>query len=429
MARGILSPVTAHAVPKMARRGRRPQHTFQIRMRPYAIQPFMIAPVLPGDTLKNLLLQSRCVTQPIKNPLIGWHLEHYFFYVPFRSLHGVDITADEATAMMLDPSVTLAGATLSAAEELRDYGYDGGVAWVRECLATVVQEFFRDEGEFWDNPTADGVPTAQLTNTGALQSAMTVAQYNAEVGSTIDPVVADGSDAGTDLNASEVHQALQTWQLLKDMNLTDMTYEDYLRTQGVSVPDKEDQFLPELIRYVRNWQYPSNTVDPATGTPSSAVSWSVTERADKDRFFREPGFIFGVTCSRPKIYMSKQTGAMASMLNRMFDFLPTAISDDITATLKFMDNAVAGPLASQTTDYYIDVKDLYLYGDQFVNFALTETNAGFVAVPTAGLVKKYPDATSVDGLFVSGGAGGGVRQDGVVSLNIMSRVFDTTAKT
>ena len=63
---------------------RRPQHTFQLRHRPWEIQPFMLAPVLPGETMQNLLLQARVVTDPIKNPLIGWWCEHYVFYVKHR---------------------------------------------------------------------------------------------------------------------------------------------------------------------------------------------------------------------------------------------------------------------------------------------------------------------------------------------------------
>ena len=82
----ISNPVTIGPAPRVSRSGRRPQHTFQLRHKPWVVQPFMIAPVLPGDTMKNLLLQARAVSSPVKNPLIGWWLEYYFFYVPHRSL-------------------------------------------------------------------------------------------------------------------------------------------------------------------------------------------------------------------------------------------------------------------------------------------------------------------------------------------------------
>ena len=62
---------------------RSPRHTFQLRHRPFLLQPFMLAPVIPGETMKSLLLQSRAVTSPIANPLVGWWLEYYFFYAKY----------------------------------------------------------------------------------------------------------------------------------------------------------------------------------------------------------------------------------------------------------------------------------------------------------------------------------------------------------
>ena len=37
---------------------RSPRHTFQLRHRPFLLQPFMLAPVIPGETMKSLLLVS-----------------------------------------------------------------------------------------------------------------------------------------------------------------------------------------------------------------------------------------------------------------------------------------------------------------------------------------------------------------------------------
>jgi len=65
---------------------RRPNHTHHLRHKPYVLQPFMIAPVLPGETLQNMLLQDRCVTDPVKGRLVGWWLEHWYFYIPLRAI-------------------------------------------------------------------------------------------------------------------------------------------------------------------------------------------------------------------------------------------------------------------------------------------------------------------------------------------------------
>ena len=75
---------------QMQRKTRRPTHPFQVRHLPFQIQPFMIAPVLPGETLEFGNLQSRCVVDPIKSPFVGWWLEHYVFYVPLRREIGWD---------------------------------------------------------------------------------------------------------------------------------------------------------------------------------------------------------------------------------------------------------------------------------------------------------------------------------------------------
>ena len=59
---------------------------------------------------------------------------------------------------------------------------------------------------------------------------------------------------------------------------------------------------------LKSWQYPSSTVDAVSGVPTSAVSWGVSERLDKDRYFKQPGFIFGVSVARPKVYLGNQRG-------------------------------------------------------------------------------------------------------------------------
>ena len=72
---------------RTSRTPRRPQHTFAIEARPWQLVPFFIAPVLPGETMKNMLFQARIVSDPIKNPLIGWWAEFFFWYVKHRDLN------------------------------------------------------------------------------------------------------------------------------------------------------------------------------------------------------------------------------------------------------------------------------------------------------------------------------------------------------
>ena len=89
--------------PRFQRKMRRPRHDFNVRHMPFCITPFAIAPVLPGETLKDGNLQSRAVVDPIKNPLIGWWLEHYVFYVP----HGAMPKAQRSPDMSRSGSSTM----------------------------------------------------------------------------------------------------------------------------------------------------------------------------------------------------------------------------------------------------------------------------------------------------------------------------------
>jgi hypothetical protein len=403
--------VNLNALSAVGRRTRMPEHSFHIRHKAYVIQPFMIAPVLPGETFKNYLLQSRVVSDPIKNPLIGWWIEYYVFYVKLRQLAG----ASTFEAMMLDAELDASGQNASA----KVATYHGGSApdFVQQCLDAVTNTYFREE-----NASAhdiDNMPVASVNRTDWLDSVINDADFVGDI-----DVDVDGPDANTTIQASEVDKALRTWNLLRGQRLTEMDFEDYLATYGVRI-QREDQIdEPELIRYHKNWTYPVNTVDPATGVPSSAVSWAVQERADKDRYFREPGFVFGVSVARPKVYLSNQKSAAVSMLTDAMAWLPAIMRDDpYTSLRKFA--AGAGPLSANTDAYWVDVKDLFLYGDQFVNFALTETNAGLVALPTAALDKRYPTEAMIDALFVSGTADL-IKQDGVCKLTVLGALKDTT---
>jgi len=47
------------------RKARRPQMKFNLVTKPYQLQPFMIMPVLPGETLQNMMLQSQVWSDPL----------------------------------------------------------------------------------------------------------------------------------------------------------------------------------------------------------------------------------------------------------------------------------------------------------------------------------------------------------------------------
>lgn len=397
---------------KVGRVTRRPKHTFHVRHYPFAITPFMIAPVLPGETMKSALLNVRAVTDPIKNPLIGWWLEHYIFYVKHRDLDG----RADFEGMMLEIDKDLSAYNQSAAVGM--YHAGTGISWVKQCLDRVVDVYFRDEGEdHTDHVVTQGgisTPLAKADGPGWLDSVVIDGSA----------VSGEGSETASSADTASSLSELQTqWEFLRAMNMTTMDYEDYLRTFGVNVKT-EERNEPELIRYSRAWQYPSNAVDYSDGSVSSAVSWAVSERADKDRFFKEPGFIFGVTVARPKVYYNNQTSTATDLMDDAFAWLPAIMRQEPETSLRKLASG-AQPFGDGTDGVWLDIRDLLLYGEQFINFALTETDAGLVALPSTDMTNLwYPSLTDIQGLF--NGVAYDVSQDGVCQLNILGTQVDQT---
>lgn len=400
------------------RRSRRPVHTFQIRTKPYKIQPFLLAPVLPGETLTRALLQARVVTDPIKHPLIGWWLEYYLFYVRHRDLE----TPDDFVNMVLQPGYDLSGRF--SADDVTTYHEGSALNWTKLCRNRVVEEYFREEGETYSTASAlvDSEPIASIGGETGLNSAINDADYVSD-----DVSLAIGGDSA--ITGREIAETLHDWQMERAGDMADATYGEWLSAYGVRNVEPEGPGRPELLRYVKEWTYPTNTIDPSSGTPRSACSWAVTERADKRRFFREPGFIFGVTCTRPKIYLSKQTGSLTALMDFAEAWMPWVATVDPTGSSMRKVAATSGPLSANTDAYWIDVRDILMYGDQFINFALTATDAGLVALPTAGLQRRYVASTDIDALFVDAAGGKNlVRHDGVVTLNVNTSVYDRSPR-
>lgn len=397
-------------IPQRRRKRRNPKHTFHIRQEAYQIQPFMIAPVLPGETLRLGMYQIRAVTDPIKNPLIGWWLEQYFFYVKHTDLDG----REDFKSMMLDPTHDL-----SAYDKVTSVPYyhaGPGISWMHLCMERIVEVYFRDEGENWTDHVINGLASAKLKG-------------NSWTDSLIDATVLDegGSPQDGTETLKELDVMQKNWEFLSQLQMTDQTYEQWLATYGVKTGDAELHY-PELLRVNESWTYPSNTIDPADGSPVSACSWSIAERLDKDRFFKYPGFIIGVNIARPKVYFSKQVGAAVGMMDDALSWLPAIMREDPATSLKELitgTTAGAGALqANPTNGYWYDIKDLLLYGDQFLNFALSATDAGLVSLPSAALNYEYAVDADTDALFT--GAGKEIEIDGIVSLSIDGAIEETT---
>ena len=410
------------------RQMRTPSHPFQLRYKPFQIQPFLLSPVLPGETMKNLVLQSRVVTKPIVNPLLGWWTEYMFFYVKLKDIQA-HIEGPHMTGFVDEMVTDPAGynpATLRSAAD-RKYNHPGGTNWAKYCLQVVTEYYFRDQGEDWDaSGLVDGMPLAQYAGKNWMDS------LTLETDKRLD------RDTDMDLNndgnigVQESLDAMAIWQAQRDAGLESLDYEDWLRTFGVAapeeVPESFNRFRPELLRSFREWAYPTNTVEPTTGVPSSAVSWVIGKSADKDRRFLEPGFIFGVTVSKPKIYVKDTSGGLASYLETLENWLP-ALSHANYEKGFINFGGTSGPLASKFgtgpgyTGYWLDLRDLFVYGDQFVNFA-PDAAGGAISVVKGTGGTRYPLAADINALFT--GADKYIQCDGIVNLAIAGRQADHT---
>lgn len=408
--------ITLETLAPTSRVHRRPKHKFQLRVRPYQLVPFVIAPVLPAETISSWWMEAREVTDPIKSSIIGWSTEWWLFYVRIRDLEERDTLDD----LFINPTATVAA--LNEAASVPYYHQGDSPNYTKLCLKRVVQTYFRDEGETWNNADIGSYPSAQVRDQGWMDSL------------TDTTLVPTGSgDPGAATTPEALDQLMDAYEQLRAMSFTSMSFEDYCRTFGITL-SKEGLHKPELLTSYKDFSYPSNTIDPLTGAPSSAVSWVIKKSGREPKLFKEPGFIFGVHCVRPKVYLQRQYGSVAHFLDKGLSWLPAIMRDAPETSLREFGGGAAGegPLSngtagdSPTNGYWVDMRDLFLYGDQMVNFALTETDAHLVGLPTQALVRKYLTSADVDEFFEAASPANQVRLDGFTSLDIQGTQIDFT---
>lgn len=406
-------------LPATGRVLRRPAHPFYIAARPFQIVPFFMAPVLPGETMRNLLFQARGISQPIKSSITGWWVEYFFFYVKLRDMPKRTTWMDMLINPEFDPT-----SHVNASPDVAHYTHTGQINFSLQCYERVVTEYFRHENEQaagWNSPSymLGSYALASVNRTSALDSAV-MKQYT--TGHTDVDLSATGP---TGVTTSEVAKALANWKHLQASGMGEQAYENYLATFGITVPEDEPH-IPELVRYVKEWAYPTNTVDPATGVPNTALSFSNQERADKDRFFREPGFLYGVFVARPKIYYANQKGSVANSMSNWKFWLPAVLGEDpVTSVMEFA--GTAGPVPNASAAYYIDARDTFIYGDQFMNAANTNASGtSAVNLPGALMDKRYISSADADSFFKEA-TKNWINVDGNVQLAIAGRQVDYSA--
>lgn len=421
---------------------RAPYEDFFTVQRPWDIQPVALMPVLAGETMQSMQLQARVLTDPLAHRLSGWWAEYYVFYVKHTDLLGASGDPNSNTVRDAVIAMHLENAALGLQDATRrDLYYkanaDSAMDWAYACTQSVVNWYFRDGAE----------PLAGYGSYGVRAPANGGNMYKARVR---DPMwleslkIEDVNPTGQgDLPGVEDFQDVfvptawathyAQWEHMRQIKLIaeDVSFEDYLATFGVKVPDrvKETEHRPELIRYLRQWQYPSNAVD-GDGAASAAVSWAISGRADKARAFSEPGFLLVVSVFRPKVFFGNQVRHASSMLDDAYGWLPAVLRDDpFTSLIEYDHNE--GPLSgvfNAADDYWVDRRDLFVRGGQFLNFNPVDAvaTAPIVDLPKiAGADNDinlwYASDTDAQNLFVDADNSDGktyIRQDGIVKFNI-----------
>lgn len=397
--------------PRMARRLRKPVHNAFLHFLPWQVTPFMAAPVVPGETLKNALYQSRILTSPVKNQVVGWWVEHYWFYVKHRHLPDSALL----TGMMLDMSVSPTTETIARAAT---HGLAGDNLIVRQAYNVIINEFFRGDGESINAATATGLQKARVRLPGWWDSILPDASLTTGFGGIGDDSIGAGFPALDQVG--EVGKALEQWQTLRMLGVTNLEYDDWLRSFGVSIAAPMDD-RPELLRYTREWQYPSSavSVDATAQRVSSVLSWSITERIDKDRYFKEPGVIIGCVLARPKMYHNRRQSGVGMLSNALGWMTP------LHSNSGYEHYAPVPGL----TGFSFDPRDLYNHGDQWVYSAVGTPNIPEIAFPADGAFDYT--TTAEDQAIFTDGATGHIKMDATCALSIASQAIgaDITPRT
>lgn len=400
------------------RRIRSPKHNFNLEFKPFQIVLTAGCMVLPGETLNSANLQLNVISDPVGNGLIGWWLENYVFYVKLSDMDNRVAFRDLVVDMDYDSTAIDVAANNNDTFIAAAAGNEK-IDWFGQARDRIIDEWFRDDDESSTDHLHDGVPMAAVESNGWLDSTIP-----ASILETADFDI--DTDADSTIEASEVMSAIGMWQDLQMRGLTEKTYSEWLQSYGIK-PDRIDDHRPELLRYTRQWSYPTRLTETSDGTTTAALGWRVNEKLSKNRFFKEPGFIIVLTVARPKTYMTRVKGTLTSSLKNGLAWLPGEVLNNVAhGMLAFASGK--GELTASTVAYNVDMRDLLLHGEQFINYATTETDKNMVALPANDLTNtEFPASTQIDLLF--SGTGKNLFADGVFRPSINGHVgMDLTGK-
>lgn len=419
----VLNPIVERPSTRTEQRvTRQPKTPFGLIWKPWQIQPCGLFPVLPGETLTDMLVQLQFWTDPLKANLKNtpWVFEFMAYYVKFRDLPGWESSADglgRDLVQMIESGESQA-ANQDADGNAWTYCPPGGVDYLYEAVKRITECYFREEGQAWDKQTVDGVPVAHAFFGKRRDVMDRLTTASAEDRRVAMPSYVGGS-------VLEAYQSYAAQRNAASGELLSMDYEDIIRSAGgkavVRDSEREDLHVPELVAYARHFDYGVNTVEPSTGVPAVAFGHRMKVQMDRKKAYRLPefGWIVPLVVCRPKVGWLNQQGLFAAMMQSRTDWFmadddPNADShwvtiDDATGPLKAI-------MDTPNTDYTIDWRSLMWDGEQFYNYAPSQSNDAFVTLPEADTDRDYPTSTDVMAVF-SDTTNGRIRANGVIDCS------------
>lgn len=427
----------------IGRKVRTPRHSFATKQLPYEITPFFFAPVLPGETMKSLQYLNSVRSGFLQATQAGWWHETMFFYVKHRDLQdavanllidmhvrGIDLVAEGAAS---DASLYYSAPSAAG----------GTYPFLKAAMQVVVEHYFRHENEAHDVAVApSGRYLAAYQRLDLLDSASYDTVGPADDNEMLpDAALLDQHNTETNvLPGFETHHA--QWQRLRAAGYIEVDFEDYLRAHGISVPQEDaTPNRPELLRYIKDWQLPTARPHPDTLEETATVKWALSETATKSRFFKEPGFLLGVSVIRPKVFLN-QAFSLIGHLKDSFSWLPQLLHDRPETSLRMLtaeQAAEAFPAYEGTEGIWVDFRDLFLYGEQFVTGLTPEQLAKVVNVCSSpsgmDFSQRYPPELEIEAPFfatdgeyppIGRHTDGGFVSEGIVQPSILSRIRDLT---
>lgn len=434
-----------------SRVARRPAINFNLKTRAFGIYPFCAMPVLPDETLRDMSLQVRKITDPVKNPITGWWTEYYFFYVTLEQLDIYQgLTAGTGRGEYVSWVLNRNGVTLpvyTARKDICDAESASGDAanFVDMAYRLCVDKYFRKEDETATVPNtlanADGAFLAPYATMAGVSDSTMLYPNDSPDGEATDAVDGDG-----DINLEILSTSQEAWEELYRQKLVNMTYDELLASYGLSAKTKDVE-TPELLYACKQWQYPTNhvfTQDPdaggalVVGQSTSAVSWAIRKKMHSRKLFKKHGFIIGLTVTRPKTYQYEQLqSSMAIMAHNSLAWLPpfhtnSALGDD-GALSSVVRNVAAenNPFTAASLDTF-DVRDFLIRGDSFLNFRDETLEAGYGRNIVASEAQseqliRYPDEDTIEAaLFTNASPLCKIREDGHVRFTILGTQTDQT---